>query len=130
MPSRILVIDDDMFMRKLIELMLRRAGYEIVSAGGAIDAIEILRTKGIDAVTCDLMMPEIDGLSLLRAMKNDEYLKNIPVVVITAAGLQEPINNARSLGAVAIIEKPFTEETIRTAIETALQKGAQNRNLL
>lgn len=120
MGGRVLIIDDDLFMRKLIAMMLTRDGYTILQAASAPEGLALLKEQGADAVTCDLMMPEVDGLEFLRRLKADPTLANTPVVVITAAGLEDSISTARDLGAIAVVEKPFTDVQIRQAVSAAV----------
>lgn len=120
MDKHILVLDDDLFTRKLIGMMLERAGYRVTGAATAEEALETLATSRVDAITCDLMMPGMDGVSFLEHLKSTPEYAHIPVVVITAAGLSGPLEKVRSIGVAAVIEKPFLDAPLRAAIEKAL----------
>ncbi len=120
MEKHILVLDDDLFTRKLIGMMLERAGYRVTAVATAKEALDALTTSRVDAITCDLMMPDVDGISFLMQLKSDPAYAHIPVVVITAAGLSGAIEKARSIGAAAIVEKPFLDAPLRAALEKAL----------
>ncbi len=121
MNKHILVLDDDLFTRKLIGMMLERAGYRVTSVATAEEALETLATSRIDAITCDLMMPDVDGISFLAHLKSNPEYAHIPVVLITAAGLSGPLEKARSIGVAAVIEKPFLDAPLRAALEQALK---------
>ena len=119
MIYNILVLDDDLFMRKLIQMLLQRDGHQVFHAGSSEEAFRILGEQHIEIITCDLMMPGIDGLDFLLEIKKNPFQSSIPVIVITASGLTDAIAQAKVLGAVYIIEKPFSEEDIRKAIAIA-----------
>jgi two-component system response regulator (stage 0 sporulation protein F) len=120
-PPRILILDDDLFMRKLIEVMLLREGYQVFQAETAAAAFDLLQSETVDLITCDLMMPDTDGLSFLRKLKENPDYQAIPVLIITAAGLRDVIDQAMALGATSYLEKPFTDSEIRLAVVQALE---------
>ncbi len=120
MGKHILVLDDDLFTRKLISMMLERAGYQVTTVATAAEALATLASRAVDAITCDLMMPETDGIGFLNALKSTPAYAHIPVIVITAAGLGNALEKARAIGATVILEKPFLEEPLRAALEQAL----------
>ena len=121
MGKHILVLDDDLFTRKLIGMMLERAGYRVSMVASAQEAMRVLnQAPPVDAITCDLMMPDVDGLHFIETVKAEERFAHIPVVVITAAGLHGVIEKARAAGAAAVIEKPFLDAPLREALENAL----------
>ncbi|GAB4521534.1 MAG: hypothetical protein Fur0018_02160 [Anaerolineales bacterium] len=120
MSKHILVLDDDLFTRKLIGMILERAGYRVSMAANAQEAMTALRkTPPVDAITCDLMMPDVDGLEFIQSLKADERFTHIPIVVVTAAGLRGTLEQARDLAA-AVVEKPFVDVALRLAMEQAL----------
>jgi CheY-like chemotaxis protein len=116
MSYNVLVLDDDLFMRKLIQLFLQRDGHRVFHAANTEDAFRLLGEEQIDIITCDLMMPGIDGLDFLLDIKKNPHHNRIPVIVITASGLTDAIAQAKALGAKHVIEKPFSDEDIRNAI--------------
>ena len=86
MPHRILMIDDDREMVALGELILKREGFEVVSAYGGADGLEALKKESdtINLVLLDIMMIGMDGWEVLKTIKADEQLSNIPVIMLTA----------------------------------------------
>ena len=116
MSYSVLVLDDDLFMRKLIQLFLQRDGHRVFHAANTEEAFRLLGEQRIDIITCDLMMPGIDGLDFLLDIKKSPHHNMIPVIVITASGLVDAIAQAKALGAKHVIEKPFSDEDIRNAI--------------
>lgn len=124
MSYNVLVLDDDLFMRKLIQMLLQRDGHQVFHAANTDEAFSILREHKLDIITCDLMMPGINGLEFLLQIKNHPEYSSIPVIVITAAGLTDAITQARLLGAAHVIEKPFSEEDIRQSVLIAANSRA------
>ena len=122
MSNTILILDDDSFMRKLLEVFLSRDGYSVLQASDAHEARQYLSSGTVDVITCDIMMPDTDGFKFLEQLKADSRYQDIPVIVVTAAGLPDSITKAYELGACCVVEKPFTTETIRSAISTALNQ--------
>lgn len=123
MPKRILVIDDDAFMRRLIEIILKRDGYDVIGAESAHEGLNVLHQQHVDGITCDLMMPVMGGNDFLEQVKQHSDFKKIPVIIVTAAGLQDEIERSHLLGAVATIEKPFTDSELRQVMARALEEA-------
>jgi CheY-like chemotaxis protein len=115
----ILIIDDDYFMRKLIEVMLIREGHSVQVAEDTEQASKILAKNKIDLITCDIMLPDMDGLAFLRKLKSDEITQSIPVIMITATGIKETLQAALENGACCVIEKPFTAQKMIAAVDFA-----------
>lgn len=117
---RVLIVDDDASIRRLIELTLRKGGYRFSLAANGLRAIELMEAEPPDLVICDLMMPEVDGFQLLTMVKSTPTLAHIPVVIITAGGQQHQVERALKLGAVACLFKPFSTPEFLATIQTAL----------
>lgn len=116
--KRVLALDDEPNMRRLLEISLRQAGYQPVAAGNGREALEILRQGGVDLVVSDLHMPVMDGLQLLQKMRDENI--DIPVIIITAQGEISTAVTAMKLGAVDYILRPFDLSTLEVAITRAL----------
>jgi two-component system, NtrC family, response regulator AtoC len=116
--KRILAVDDEPSMRRLLEISLKQAGYQPILASDGFEALSLLRKGGIDLVVSDLHMPGMDGLRLLKKM-NEESLQ-MPVIIVTAKGEVSSAVEAMKLGASDYIQRPFDLETLELAIEKAL----------
>lgn len=119
MGKKVLIVDDSNTMRKIVTRSLRQAGLdfeEILEAGDGLEALTILRQGKIDLVLSDINMPNMDGLTFLREKAADESLKGIPVVMITTEAGNDVIGEAKSLGAVGSIKKPFTPDQIQETV--------------
>ena len=123
MPAHILVADDDPSVRRLIELVLRKGGYRLTLVINGARALAQIQTDPPDLVVCDLNMPEMDGFELLRALKANPGLAQIPVIVVAAAGQQADLEEALRLGAAQCVYKPFAQaqflETVRATLAAA-----------
>lgn len=119
MNPRILIADDAGFMRKILVNILTQAGFEVVGeADNGIKAVELYKQLKPDAVTMDITMPLMDGITALREIK--EYDKDAKVVICSAMSQQTMVVEAIKLGAVDFVEKPFQTEQVVDALHKAL----------
>ena len=116
--KRILAVDDEPHMRRLLEISLRQAGYEAIVAANGHEALGLLRKNNIDLVVSDLHMPVMDGLSLLESMRKEAI--DTPVIIVTAQGEISSAVQAMKLGASDYILRPFDLETLEIAIGRAI----------
>jgi two-component system chemotaxis response regulator CheY len=109
--KKLLIVDDAMFMRNTLKMMLVKEGYEVIGeAGNGLEAITQYQALKPDVVTMDIHMPEMGGIdALAEIMKIDP---TATVVMITAAGDQKHVMDAMQLGAKNFIVKPFTEDKV------------------
>ncbi len=115
--KRVLIADDELNMRRVLEAILRREGYDVVTAANGIDALAGMN-RDVHTVITDLKMPGLDGMGLLKKLSS-EY-PDVPVVMITAHGSVENAVEAVKLGAFDYLEKPFEQEQIRQVVAKAL----------
>lgn len=97
--STVLVIDDEARTREALTRLLAREGYQTVTAGDGAEALRALESATPDVILLDLMMPGMDGLELLEALRRHPQWKALPVVVLTALSDTHTVNRARQLGA-------------------------------
>ena len=107
---QVLVVDDDELTRLEIIRSVEKAGYAVSQAENGARALDMLREKSFALVLLDLLMPDVDGFEVLRQMKADPALKEIPVIVITAIGSE------------AGLPPPSAHTTVRTGPYTAVQE--------
>jgi two-component system chemotaxis response regulator CheY len=116
MAVRVLIVDDSSVMRKIVERSLRQAGLDlsqVFEAGNGAEALSILQTNPTDLILCDINMPVMDGLELVRRIQAIEKLRGVPVVMITTEGSESNVIQALSLGAKGYIRKPFTPDQVK-----------------
>ena len=123
MAKRILVVDDDENILNLERTILEQKGFEVTAAQGGAEALKLLADKTYDLVLLDVMMPEVDGFTVCRKIKEDDRLKDVPVIFLTAKGGGEALAEGFESGAVMYINKPFTANKLLTIVNTMLESG-------
>ena len=126
-PGTILVIDDDATARELIATYLTGEGFAVETAAGGVEGIKKLRELRPAAVTLDIMMPEIDGWTVLAALKGDPALADIPVVIVTIVDEQR---RGIALGAAGYLTKPIDRERLIEIVSRLRVAGAPGRVLV
>ena len=108
MPHKILIVDDEPFMLRLIQHHLEHAGYEMIKARNGREAVEAATREKPRLVVMDAMMPNMDGLSALRQLKQGASTRAIPVIMLTANPHKYTREEAESSGAAIFLTKPFS----------------------
>jgi len=115
---KVLVVDDFATMRRIIKGVLKQLGFkEIIEAEDGTAALEELRKEKVGLIVSDWNMPKMTGLDLLKAVRSDESLKDIPFIMVTAEGQKENVLEAVKAGVSNYIVKPFTPETLSEKLE-------------
>lgn len=124
MSRKILIIEDQAIMRRNVALMLQLEGYTALTAANGVEGLETIHREQPDLILCDVMMPEMDGHAVLRAMRADATLQKIPFVFLTAKGDRADVHEGLGLGADAYLTKPVIREDLLEAVRThALKHG-------
>ena len=108
MPHKILIVDDEPFMLRLIQHHLENAGYEMIKARNGREAVEAATRENPCLVVMDAMMANMDGLSALRQLKQEPSTRAIPVIMLTANPHKYTREEAESSGAAIFLTKPFS----------------------
>lgn len=116
MSKTILVVDDSGSFRTVVKLALQKAGYAVVEACDGKDAIAKLPTAKINLIVCDVNMPNMDGLSFLRHIKEQPTYKFTPVIMLTTESQESKKAEGRAAGARAWITKPFQPSQLVDAV--------------
>jgi two-component system, chemotaxis family, chemotaxis protein CheY len=115
---RILVVDDFSTMRRIVKNILRQLGYNnVIEADDGTTALAKLKTEKVDFCVTDWNMPKMSGLELLKEIRADSHLKDIPVLMVTAEALQENIIAAIKAGVSNYVVKPFDAATMAEKID-------------
>jgi len=107
--KRLLLIDDDPNLILLVKDYLEFRGYEVITGENGREALEILEQDIPDMIICDVMMPEMDGYAVLKAVKRNPALAGKPFVFLSAKTTEQDIAHGKQLGAVAYLLKPMRE---------------------
>ncbi len=116
--KRILIVDDEQSMRELLAILLKKEGFEVLTAGSRAEAASVLGRTAVDMVLTDVRLPDGDGLEILRHVK--AAAPETVVIVMTAYGTSEAAVAARKLGAFSYLFKPFDVDEVRIVIREAL----------
>ena len=120
---KFLIVDDFSTMRRIVRGLLKEIGYNNAEEAedGAV-ALGMLKNQKFDFVVSDINMPNMNGFELLGAIKKDEALRHLPVLMVTAEARKEDIVRAAQDGASGYIVKPFTKATLEEKVQKIMQK--------
>lgn len=118
--GRMLVVDDDLLNRTLLATNLEQEGFVVETAEDGRQALDALRAEKFDVVLLDILMPEMDGYQVLQAVKSNEALKHLPVIVISAVDEMESVVRCIEMGATDYLPKPFEPALLRARLNASL----------
>jgi CheY-like chemotaxis protein len=116
----ILVVDDEIDVLEMIELGLRSAGYQMLTADSGERAIEIFGQQKADLVICDIKMPRMNGITTISRLREQD--PGLPVVVLTGYLGPQTIEECEQLGGVEVVRKPFLFRELSKAVKVALRR--------
>ncbi len=120
---KVLIVDDFATMRKIVRNVLKQIGFTtMIEADNGKAALKVIKKENIDLILCDWNMPEMPGIELLKAIRSDDELKNIPFVMVTAEAQKDNIIEAVKAGVSSYIVKPFTAETVSEKLNTIFKQ--------
>ena len=120
---KFLIVDDFSTMRRIVRGLLKEIGYNNAEeAEDGVIALNMLKNTKFDFVVSDINMPNMDGFGLLSAIKKEDSLKHLPVLMVTAEARKEDIVRAAQEGAAGYIVKPFTKATLEEKVTKIMQK--------
>jgi DNA-binding response OmpR family regulator len=118
--TTILVVDDERAYLQAVADVLHSRGYGVLKAGSAAEALEVLDVVTPELILLDVMMPEVDGLTLLRQLSDDPRFLGVPIVMATAKTMPADRWSAWERGASAYLPKPFTYQEVTSLVEYLL----------
>jgi DNA-binding response OmpR family regulator len=118
--ARVLVVDDEHALRRLLRLYLEREGYSVVEADNGLDALSVLQRNSIDLALVDVMLPELDGFSVVRRIREKSAL---PIILITARGEETNRVAGLELGADDYVVKPFSAPELVARVRAQLRRA-------
>ncbi|MCD6500860.1 response regulator [bacterium] len=121
--KKILFVEDESALQKTFGDILKKEGYEVVSALDGEVGLKLAKEQKPDLILLDLILPKMDGIGVLRKLKEDPETKDIPVIILTNVGRMEEISRALELGAKTyLVKADYTLEEVVTKIKQALGK--------
>jgi DNA-binding response OmpR family regulator len=121
--AKILVVDDEIHIVKIIAYKMRGAGYEVVSARDGVEALDMVKLNRPDLILLDVMMPRMDGYQTLQALKADPATRDIPVFLLTVKSKEVDRQKGYEIGADDYLTKPFSPNKLLERIDQALKRG-------
>lgn len=108
MTRKVLIIDDEHIIQRMIGIVLMRRGFDVHTASSAAAALTFLQQESVDLITLDLMLPEMDGIEFLALLRSEPRWADIKVIMISAAIFSQELAQTMQAGAQAVLNKPFT----------------------
>lgn len=121
--ARILVADDDVDIRELVEFKLSTLGHDIMAVSDGQAAIEACQARRPDLAVLDVMMPGVSGLDAIRAIRADPGLADLPVILLTARAQESDVETGFDSGADDYITKPFSPRELASRVEALLSRS-------
>lgn len=126
--TRVLVIDDDAGVRLILQVNLQHAGYEVITAEGAPQGLELSRVWGPDVIVLDLMMPQVDGFEVLDHLAREGHAA-VPIVILTAMTASNVKERCIRAGARLVMTKPLEPHALASEIERILAQDRSSADL-
>src|SRR5512135_337832 len=121
--KRILVIDDEEWLREMVRLALTQKGYDVLEAGNGVDGVDMARRELPDLILCDVNMQKMDGYLTLSVLRNEPSTAAIPFILMTGLADNAGMRHGMELGADDYLPKPFSIEELFAAVEARLKKA-------
>ncbi len=131
MPKKILAVDDERHIVRLVQVNLQRAGYEVVTAFDGKEALEKIKSENPDLVVLDVMMPYMDGFEVLQTLRKDPATRELPVIMLTAKAQDADVFRGWQSGVDCYLTKPFNPmeliSFVRRIFKSLEDGGGDNR---
>lgn len=126
MPKRILIVDDEPDFIQLVQYRLQTAGYEVEFAARGMEALNKARMVSPDLIVLDLLLPDLDGLTICEILRRQPSTRNTPVIMVTGADAEVTQFAARNAGARVFLNKPLDFARFKDAVESVFTESALN----
>src|SRR3989454_6159243 len=120
--KKILIIDDEEWLREMVHLALSQKGYDVIEAANGAAGIQVARRELPDLILCDVNMEKVDGYLLLSALRNHASTASIPFILMTGLADHAGMRHGMELGADDYLPKPFTIDALYAAVDARLRK--------
>lgn len=128
MANKILAVDDEKHIVRLVEINLKKAGYEVTTASNGREALEAVALSVPDLIVMDVMMPEMDGFAALKKLKENSATSNIPVIMLTAKAQDADVFKGWQSGADLYLTKPFNPAELLTFVQRILSSKDEEQD--
>ena len=118
--KKILIVDDSPSMREMIRFTLKSAGYQVFAAVDGAEALQFAEEKSVNLVVTDINMPRMDGITLIKKLREMENYKHTPILTLTTEGGEELKQDGKDAGATGWIVKPFDPDQLIRVIKRVL----------
>ena len=118
--AKVLIVDDEPFNVDVLQQELEDLGYELITASDGKEALDKIKSQQPDLILLDLMMPVMDGFAVLSEIKADDYLRDIPVIIVSAANDSKSIVKGIKQGADDYMTKPIDAESLKLKLKDHL----------
>lgn len=124
MVQRVLLVDDDESIRRLVGFRLRNSGYEVIEAADGDAAVEVATLERPDAIILDVMMPGQTGFEVIHTLRALEQTRRIPIMIVTSRSQERDVLHGFRLGANDYLTKPFRPAELVARLEAILRQAA------
>ena len=128
MPGKILVIEDNDRNRKLVKILLEANKYEVIEAQTGEEALKYLQDDKPDLILLDIQLPNMDGLTLVKKLRADQEMKDIPIVAVTAYAMKGDKERMLEAGCDAYVSKPIDTRELPVIVANLLERKAQRNS--
>ncbi|MCX8084466.1 MAG: response regulator [Calditerrivibrio sp.] len=109
---KVLLADDELRLRKVVVLHLKKAGFDVIEASNGKQALELAIKSNPEIIVLDIMMPEMDGITTCKELRKHEEFKSIPIIMLTAKATEQDIKIGKEAGANEYLTKPFSPKEL------------------
>lgn len=124
MNKKVLIVDNEDTVRQLIRVTLR--AYEVIEGSDGVEALEKARREKPDLILLDLMMPKMNGFEVIKRLKSDPTVAEIPIILLTARGDQDSLEQGLEAGVLTYLTKPFSPRKLAKQVEKILMEKSTN----
>ena len=128
MPKKILAVDDEKHIVRLVQINLEKAGYTVSIASNGREALESVAANRPDLIVMDVMMPEMDGFAALQKLKDNPSTQNIPVIMLTAKAQDADVFKGWQSGADLYLTKPFNPSELITFVQRIFESQTEEKD--
>ena len=121
-PKKVLIVDDEEFVRQLIQIKLKFCGIETVEAGNGVEAVEKAVSERPDLILLDVMMPKMNGFEACQRLKANQETAHIPIIMLTARGDPSAKERGENAGALEYLTKPFSPQKLAERVLEILKQ--------